>query len=47
VAAVIPGSRNKTQAEQNAKSMKEKIPTDFWKELKVKKLITENAHVPS
>jgi D-threo-aldose 1-dehydrogenase len=46
VAATIPGARNAKQAEENAASMKAKIPADFWKELKAEKLIAENAPVP-
>lgn len=47
VAATIPGARDAKQAEQNAASMKAKIPADFWKELKAEKLIAENAPVPA
>lgn len=46
VAATIPGARNAKQAQENAASMKAKIPADFWKELKAEKLIAENAPVP-
>lgn len=46
VASVIPGSSNGEQSEANAKSMEVKIPKAFWKELKSKGLIAENAPEP-
>lgn len=46
VAATIPGARNAKQMNENAASIKAKIPADFWKELKAEKLIAENAAVP-
>lgn len=46
VAAVIPGARTQKQMEENAKSMKEKISEDFWKDLKDQKLISEAAPTP-
>jgi D-threo-aldose 1-dehydrogenase len=46
VCAIIPGARNGKQAEENAKSMTVKIPQDFWKDLKDKKLIDERAQLP-
>lgn len=47
VTSVIPGARNKTQAEENAKSFETAIPADFWKELKSKGLIAEAAETPA
>ncbi|SFC80725.1 D-threo-aldose 1-dehydrogenase [Zunongwangia mangrovi] len=46
VASVIPGASNGEQSEANAKSMDVKIPKAFWKELKSKGLIAENAPEP-
>lgn len=46
VSAVIPGAHTAEQAKQNAESFYEKIPADFWKELKHKKLIAKNAPIP-
>lgn len=46
VSSIIPGARTKEQASENAESMKVKIPEAFWKELKEKKLIADNAPVP-
>lgn len=46
VSAVIPGAHTLEQATQNAASFREKIPGDFWKELKEKKLIADNAPTP-
>ncbi|WP_442590516.1 aldo/keto reductase [Pedobacter sp. AW31-3R] len=47
VAAVIPGARTAEQAKQNADSMKAKINSDFWKELKQEKLIAANTAEPA
>jgi D-threo-aldose 1-dehydrogenase len=47
VAAVIPGARSKEQMEQNAASMKVKIPEGFWKDLKDQNLISQNAPIPT
>jgi D-threo-aldose 1-dehydrogenase len=47
VSATIPGARSAKQVEENAASMKVKIPADFWAELKKEKLISENAAVPA
>ena len=46
MAAVIPGTRYASQAKENVESMKVKIPSDFWQELKEENLIAENAPVP-
>ncbi len=46
VAAVIPGARTARQAAENAISMKTKVPSEVWKELKAEKLISEQAPVP-
>lgn len=45
MASTIPGARSPKQVQENAESMKVKIPADFWKELKKEKLIEENAPV--
>ena len=45
-ASVIPGASTAEQAAANVASMTEKIPADFWKELKSKGLIASNAPVP-
>ncbi|MGO1242969.1 MAG: aldo/keto reductase [Sphingobacterium sp.] len=46
VSAVIPGAHTVQQAAENAASFKTKIPAAFWEELKLKKLIEENAPTP-
>ncbi|WP_114750139.1 aldo/keto reductase [Pleomorphovibrio marinus] len=46
VKAVIPGTRYPEQARENVESMKVKIPSDLWKELKEKKLISQHAPEP-
>lgn len=45
-ASVIPGASTAEQAEANVASMSEKIPADFWAELKSEKLIASNAPEP-
>ena len=45
-ASVIPGASSAEQAKANVASMSEKIPEDFWKELKDEKLIAFNAPEP-
>ncbi|WP_187775789.1 aldo/keto reductase [Luteimonas suaedae] len=47
VSAVIPGARTAEQARQNARSMRVRIPGDFWAELKVEQLIEADAPVPA
>jgi D-threo-aldose 1-dehydrogenase len=47
VKAVIPGTRYPDQARENVESMKVKIPSDLWKELKEEKLISSNAPEPA
>ena len=47
VVAVIPGARDAKQAEENAKSFKAKIPSEFWEKLESEKLIASNAPVPT
>lgn len=47
VASVIPGASEAKQAIENVVSMSEKIPTDFWSELKRENLIEKNAPVPA
>lgn len=46
VSAVVPGAHTPQQAIENAMSFNVKIPADFWKELKHKKLIAEAAQIP-
>lgn len=46
MASTIPGARSPQQVNENAASMKVKIPADFWAELKKEKLVEENAPVP-
>ena len=46
VAATIPGARSAKQVEENAASMKAKIPAEFWEALKKEKLIAAGAPVP-
>lgn len=41
--SIIPGTRLPEQVQQNVASVVEKIPDDFWQELKKEKLIEENA----
>ena len=45
VSSVIPGARKANQPAENVKSMSVSIPADFWSELKLEKLIAENAQV--
>ncbi|QDU56122.1 aldo/keto reductase [Aeoliella mucimassa] len=47
VSSVIPGARTPAQAEANAESMRVKIPTDLWSELKHEGLIANDAPVPA
>lgn len=48
VSAVIPGAHTAEQTKANAVSFFEtKIPAAFWEELKAKKLIAENAPLPT
>ncbi|WP_370564153.1 hypothetical protein [Luteimonas salinilitoris] len=44
---MIPGARTAGQARQNARSMRVRIPGDFWAELKADGLIEEDAPVPT
>lgn len=46
VASVIPGASTGEQATANVASMSEKIPGDFWKQLKSEGLIASHAPVP-
>jgi D-threo-aldose 1-dehydrogenase len=46
VAATIPGARTAQQVKENAASMKEKIPAEFWAALKKEQLISQNAPEP-
>lgn len=45
--AIIPGASKPEQVELNVQSLKKKIPTDFWKELKEKGIIYEKAQTPN
>lgn len=47
VASIIPGARTAEQVQQNIASMKARIPSDLWTELKQEKLIAANAPVPA
>ena len=46
VSSIIPGARTAQQVKANVASMKVKIPSEFWDELKSKKLIAQNAPTP-
>lgn len=45
VSATIPGTRNATQARQNAESMSVRIPGEFWEALKREGLMAEEAPI--
>ncbi|MFP2956339.1 aldo/keto reductase [Myxococcus sp. 1LA] len=47
VAAVLVGARNAVQMREDIASWGEKIPSDFWAELKREQLIPEQAPVPA
>ncbi len=47
VSAVIPGASSPEQVVANAKSMRVKIPDDFWFELQMEKLISPLAAIPA
>jgi D-threo-aldose 1-dehydrogenase len=46
VTSVIPGSRSPAEVEDNARSLKVRIPRGVWDDLKAEKLIKEEAPVP-
>jgi len=46
VTAIIPGTRVADRVEENVNLLEERIPTDFWLELKAEKLIRGDAPVP-
>lgn len=46
VATVIPGSKSRTEAEQNARWMRLPIPVEFWSDLKAEGLIRTDAPTP-
>ncbi|MEH6706434.1 MAG: aldo/keto reductase [Alloalcanivorax venustensis] len=46
VSAVIPGSRNLSQSVENAASMREKVPAEFWRAAVKQGLIAESAPLP-
>ncbi|MDH6253844.1 D-threo-aldose 1-dehydrogenase [Chryseobacterium sp. H1D6B] len=45
-ASIIPGTAKTSQIEDNVKAVHEKIPVDFWNELKHEGLIYEKAQIP-
>lgn len=47
VSAVIPGAHTVEQAKENAASFKQKIPNDFWAELKKQQLILPETETPT
>jgi D-threo-aldose 1-dehydrogenase len=47
VAAVIPGSRSRAEAEQNADLMRQRITASFWSDLKTEGLLPKDALVPA
>ncbi|UII26372.1 aldo/keto reductase [Fulvivirga maritima] len=47
VSSVIPGARKANQPKENVESMKVKIPTDFWAEMKSEGLIAKAAPILS
>jgi D-threo-aldose 1-dehydrogenase len=47
VISVIPGSRSRAEAEQNARWMSAPIPTAFWADLKAEGLLRRDAPEPS
>lgn len=46
VASVIPGSRTRAEAEQNAAWARAPIPAAFWSELKAHRLLRSDAPAP-
>lgn len=46
VTTIIPGTRVPERVDENLNLLKEKIPADFWTELKAEKLIRQDAPVP-
>jgi D-threo-aldose 1-dehydrogenase len=47
VTTIIPGTRVPERVDENLNVLKEKIPADFWAELKAEKLIRQDAPVPT
>ena len=47
VASVLPGSRSRTELNENFSLVKEEIPVDFWQELKHEGLMREDAATPT
>lgn len=47
VTTIIPGTRVPGRVDENLDVLKEKIPADFWAELKTEKLIRQDAPVPT
>jgi len=47
VSSVIPGAHTAEQVRENARSFGEKLPAEFWEDLKRERLIAPNAPVPS
>jgi D-threo-aldose 1-dehydrogenase len=46
VTAIIPGTRVPDRVDENVRALADRIPADFWLELKAEKLIREDAPVP-
>ncbi|TVP82627.1 MAG: aldo/keto reductase [Alkalicoccus sp.] len=46
VAAVIPGATRPQRIQDNLTALNEKIPTDFWKELRSEQLVSSQAPLP-
>jgi D-threo-aldose 1-dehydrogenase len=46
VAAIIPGGRSPGEVEQNVRLVNSPIPNDFWEELRLLKLLPQEAPVP-
>jgi D-threo-aldose 1-dehydrogenase len=46
VASVIPGARTAAEVEENVRMFSCAIPSDFWNELRVEKLLLDEAPVP-
>ncbi len=47
VASIIPGARSAEQVQQNIASMKARLPSDLWAELKAEGFIHKDAPVPA
>ncbi len=47
VASIIPGAMSEAEQRANMSAIEDKIPTDFWQDLKENRLIREDAPVPA